>query len=272
MDVFVSIVLGIVQGITEFLPISSTGHLVLVHSLIGMEGDSSLAFDAILHLATACAVIVYFFDELYILFQTVLRKFGKLPVNEKDWIVVKALAIGTIPAVCAGVLLESYLESTLRSPFVVAGMLIVGSLFFMYAEYVYENSFHTGSVDVKTGFKIGLFQVLALIPGMSRSGATIAGGMLLGLTRSDAARFSFLLALPVILGAGGKKLFELISSPVPVSWVALGAGALTAFAVGLCAIHFLITFVRKHTLWPFIWYRIILAAFILFVTFFGTAG
>jgi len=270
MDMLSSIILGVVQGITEFLPVSSSGHLVLMHSLLGMEGDSSLAFDAILHFATALAVAVYFFDELYILFQTVLRKFGRLPVNDRDWTVVKALAIGTVPAVIVGVLLESYIEEFFRNPLLVAGMLVVGSLLFMYAEYVYDNSFHTGNIDVKTGWKIGLFQVLALIPGMSRSGATIAGGMILGLTRSDAARFSFLLALPVILGAGGKKLFELIASPVEVSWLAIGVGALAAFAVGLCTIHFLITFVRKHSLWPFIWYRIILAAFIFFVAFFGT--
>ena len=101
-----SIILGVVQGITEFLPVSSTGHLVLMHSLLGMEGETSLAFDAILHLATVLAVVVYFFDELYVLFQTVLRKFGRLPVNERDWTIVKALAIGTVPAVIAGILLE----------------------------------------------------------------------------------------------------------------------------------------------------------------------
>jgi undecaprenyl-diphosphatase len=111
--------------------------------------------------------------------------------------------------------------------------------------------------------------MLALIPGMSRSGASIAGGMILGLNRAEAARFSFLLALPIILGAGGKKLFELISSPVAVDWVAIGVGAIVSFAVGLAAIHFMLTFIRKNTLWPFIWYRIILASFIIFIAFFS---
>ncbi len=270
MDIISSILLGLVQGITEFLPVSSTGHLVLARLLFDIQdGASSLAFDAMLHLATAGAVIVYFFDELYVLFQTVLRKFGRLPVNEKDFLIVKALLIGTIPAVIAGLLLESYMNAALRSPFIVAGMLVGGAFLFMYAEYVYENSFHTGEMNVKTGFKIGLFQVLALIPGMSRSGATIAGGMILGLSRADATRFSFLLAIPVILGAGSKKIFELISSPVSVSWAAIAVGALVAFAVGLAAIHFMVSFIRKHTLWPFIWYRIVLAVFIVFVAFFG---
>ena len=269
MDIISSILLGLVQGITEFLPVSSTGHLVLMRSLLGVQDGSSLAFDAMLHLATAGAVIVYFFDELYVLFQTVLRKFGRLPVNEKDFLIVKALLIGTVPAVIAGLLLESYMDMALRSPFIVAGMLVLGSVLFMYAEYKYENSFHTGEMDVKTGFKVGLFQVLALIPGMSRSGATIAGGMILGLNRADATRFSFLLAIPVILGAGAKKIFELISSPVEVSWIAIGIAAIVAFAVGLAAIHFMVSFIRTHSLWPFIWYRIILAVFIVFVAFFG---
>jgi undecaprenyl-diphosphatase len=258
-----------VQGVTEFLPVSSTGHLILAHSVLGVEDLSSLGFDAVLQLATALAVIVYFFDEIFILVQTVLRKLGRLPVNEKDLLIVKALVIGTIPATVLGLLLESQMEHVFRNPVLVAVVLLVGSIFFMFAEYRYQNNFHTGEIDVKTGLKIGLFQTLALIPGFSRSGATIAGGMLLGLNRNDAARFSFLLALPIILGSGLKKLLDMITSTGEVAWVPLGVGACTAFVVGLCAIHFMITFVRKHTLWPFIWYRIILAVFVLFVAFFG---
>jgi undecaprenyl-diphosphatase len=269
MDAISSIILGFIQGVTEFLPVSSTGHLVLAHTILGVEGKSSLAFDAVLHFATALAVLVYFFDEIFVLVQTVLRKLGRLPVNEKDFTYVKAILIGTIPAVILGVLLESYMEAVFRNPILVALVLILGSVLFMYAEYVYQNNFHTGEVDLKTGFKVGLFQSLALIPGFSRSGATIAGGMILGLNRSDAARFSFLLALPVILGAGSKKILQLISSNIEVDWGPVIMGAFIAFAVGLLAIHFMISFVRKHTLWPFIWYRIILATFVLFVAFFG---
>lgn len=269
MDIFSGIILGIVQGITEFLPVSSTGHLVIAHSVLGVEDASSLAFDAVLQLATVLAVIVYFFDEIFILVQTVLRKLGRLPVNEKDFLVVKALAVGTIPAVILGIFFESQMETTFRNPVLVAVVLIAGSLFFMYAEYKYQNNFHTGETDVNTGFRIGLFQSLALIPGMSRSGVTIAGGMLLGLSRSDAARFSFLLSIPLILGSGLKKLLELLNSDEQVAWMSIGVGAGVAFVVGLCAIHFMITFVKKHTLWPFIWYRIVLACFVLFIAFFG---
>lgn len=269
MDIFSGIILGMVQGITEFLPVSSTGHLVLAHSVLGVENVSPLAFDAILHLATAFAVFVYFYRDISLLVQTLLRKLGRLPVNEQDFAMVKALMVGTIPAVVLGLLLESHIEGFFRNPIIVAVVLILGSFLFMYAEYVYQKSFHTGVFNVKTGFKIGLFQALALIPGVSRSGASISGGMLLGFSRSDAAKFSFLLALPIILGAGGKKLFELLSAPVEIAWLPIILGALSAFVVALCAIHFMITFVRKHTLWPFIWYRITIAGFVLLVTFFG---
>ncbi len=269
MDIVASIILGFVQGITEFLPVSSTGHLVLLHIVLGVEDVSSLAFDAILHLATALAVIVYFFDELFMLLQAVLRTLGRLPVNEKDILIVKALLIGTIPAVIGGFFLESYMDLLFRNPILVAIILILGSLLFMYAEYVYDNNFHTGNIDTGTGFKIGLFQMLALIPGMSRSGVTISGGMILGLNRSEATRFSFLLALPVILGAGAKKMLELLSSSVEVAWVPVGIGAGVSFLVGLCAIHFMVTYIKNHSLWPFIWYRITLACFVLFVAFFG---
>lgn len=269
MDTISALILGVVQGITEFLPISSTGHLILARSLLHIDDKMSLAFDAVLHLATAAAVFVYFFDEIYLLLQALLRKLGRLPVNEKDIMVLKALAAGTVPAVVVGFFLEPYMDNLFRSPLLVAVVLIAGSLFFMYAEYVYQNNFHTGETDTKTGFKIGLFQTLALIPGMSRSGVTIAGGMILGLSRSDAAKFSFLLALPVILGGGLKKILELMSSPEQIVWAPLAFGAVTAFVVGLCAIHFMISFVRKYTLWPFIWYRIVLACFVLFIWFFG---
>jgi len=269
MDIFSAVILGIVQGLTEFLPVSSSGHLILTHTLLGIENEGALAFDAILQLATVLAVIVYFFDDIYTLTQALMRKLGRLPVNEKDITLLKALGVGTIPAVVLGLFLESYMETTFRHPLIVAGVLVLGSILFMFAEYRYQNCYHEREVDVKSGWKIGLFQALALIPGFSRSGATIAGGMLLGLSRYEAARFAFLLSVPIILGSGLKKLLELITSDVAVMWSPIIFGAITSFIVGLLAIHFMISFVRNHTLWPFIWYRIILAAFVVFITFFG---
>lgn len=267
MAVFPAILLGALQGITEFLPISSTGHLVLAHALWGGAGGSDLAFDAILHLATATAVVVYFWSDLMILLNTLVRKLSRLPVNEKDMTLIYALLIGTIPGVAFGIMLESLMESVFREPLLVAGVLVAGSVLFAYAEWRYLNSKREGSMSVRKGLIIGLFQALALVPGMSRSGASIVGGMLLGLTRVEAARFSFLLAIPIMLGAGGKKFLELATASEPVAWLSVAAGATTAFIVALLAIHFMLSFVRNHTLWPFIWYRIILAGLVIAVVF-----
>jgi undecaprenyl-diphosphatase len=264
-----AIVLGIVQGLTEFLPVSSTGHLILARTVFGLNDAQGLAIDAVLQLATVAAVFVYFFPDIWLLTQTALRKLGRLPVNKKEETLLYALIIGTIPAVFFGLLLESFMESTFRSPLLVAFVLVAGSILFMYAEYVYQNKPRTNEITIASGIKIGLFQVLALIPGMSRSGATIAGGMLLGLSRSEAARFAFLLAIPVIAGAGVKKLLELIVSDTAISWGPVIIGSAVAFVTGLLAIHLLLAFVRSHTLWPFIWYRLILAGFVVFVFFFG---
>ncbi len=269
MDMFSAVILGIVQGVTEFLPISSTGHLILTRALFGIEDGNSLAFDAVLHLATVGAIILYFSKDIMLLVNASLRKMGKLPVNNKDINMVYALLIGTVPAVVIGIALESYVATTFRSPILVALVLFVGSFLFIYAEWKYQNSSHTGKIDSMTGLKIGLFQTLAMFPGMSRSGATISGGMLLGLTRSESARFSFLLAIPVILGAVVIKFLELIKSDVTIEWSFILVGAVTAFVTGLMAVHFMLSFIQKHTLWPFIWYRILLAGFIVFVFWVG---
>lgn len=265
MSIIETIVLGFVQGMTEFLPVSSTGHLILIRSVFETPATGTLAFDAVLHLATASAVIIYFSKDIWVLMQAALRKLGRLPVNERDLTLLYALLVGTVPAVVAGLLLESYMDTLFRNPILVAVVLIMGSLLFIYAEWVYQKSVPQNNLDTKTGFKIGLFQALALIPGVSRSGATIAGGMIFGLSRSEAARFAFLLAVPVMLGAGFKKLIGLIQSGGDVSWGLIGIGAVVAFSTGLFAIHFMISFVRRYTLWPFIWYRIALALFVLYV-------
>lgn len=266
MTFFEAIVLGVVQGITEFLPISSSGHLVLARSLFGLNNAQGLAVDAVLQLATIAAVVVYFFPDIYQLCQTLLRKLGRLPVNPKDEKLLYALLLGTIPAVVFGLMLESLMESAFRHPLLVAGVLVAGSIFFMYAEYVYQKKARDNEMTARKGLGIGFFQTLALIPGMSRSGATIAGGMLLGLSRTDAARFAFLLAVPVIAGAGAKKLLELMASDGVIAWGPIAVGSVVAFVTGLLAIHFLLSFVRRHTLWPFIWYRLVLAAFVIFVS------
>ncbi len=270
MDILLAIVLGFVQGLTEFLPISSTGHLILVRELFpNAHQANDLAFDAVLHFATTGAVLIYFWKDILGLFHTALRFLGRLPVGDRDMAMLRALLFGTIPAVILGLLLEDLMETTFRSPLLVAVILVLGSCLFAYAEYAYVLRGGRSAMTGAMGFKIGLFQTLALIPGMSRSGITIAGGLILGLSRVEAARFAFLLAFPVMLGAGGKKLVELMSANGTTEWLPILLGAATAFVVGLGAVHFMMNFMRTNTLWPFIWYRILLAVFVVAMVFLG---
>ena len=204
MNIGDAIVLGLVQGVTEFLPISSTGHLVLVRELLTINEANMLAVDAVLHLATTLAVVLYFWSDLWTLLQALLRKLGRLPVNEKDLMMVYALVIGTIPAVVLGVLLEPVMTK-FQTPEVIAVFLALAAIFFLFVEWKYFLRPEHGSVTIKRAWKVGLFQALALVPGLSRSGTTIAGGMLLGMSRYEASRFSFLLAIPITLGVGIKK-------------------------------------------------------------------
>lgn len=268
MDALNSIFFGLLQGLTEFLPVSSTGHLVLLHEFMG-EGVNDMAFDAVLQLATVLAVMIYFWRDIVVLMNAVTRKLSRLPVNEKDITLAYALIIGTIPAVFVGLLLEPYMETIFRDPILVAGVLVAGSVLFAIAEWHYQNRKREDKITIRKGLLIGLFQCLALIPGMSRSGASIAGGMLLGLSRTEAARFSFLLAVPVILGSGLKKLLDLMVAGGSTDWGAIMLAAVVAFLSGLFAIHFMLSFVRRHSLWPFIWYRVVLAGFVFFFFYFG---
>ncbi len=262
-----AVILGLVQGVTEFLPVSSTGHLVLVHEWLLIEGPNALAFDAVLHFATTAAVIVYFWSDLWVLLQVALRKLGRLPVNQKDITLFYALIIGTVPAVILGVLLQDLISEKLRNPVFVAVILFCASIFFLYAEWRYYLNPPHGELTVKKGLLVGLFQALALLPGMSRSGSTLAGGMLLGLSRYEAARFSFLLAIPITLGVGIKMSLDLLKEGGTVDWFMIGVGAAVSFVTGLIVIHFFLNFIRKYTLWPFVWYGIILSAMVGYVHF-----
>lgn len=251
-----SIIFGIVQGLSEFLPVSSSGHLVILHQFFGnTAGD--LSFDILLHMATLLAVLVYFRKDIFYVVETLWRLVLRKPVEKKDIQLIIALLVGTIPAGLLGALFASDIENMFRSSFSVAIALIAGSILFIVAESVRKEHRTIGG---KRGFWVGCFQALALIPGISRSGSTISGGLILGFTRGEAVRFSFLLAIPIILGAGIVKLggAEMLVFSVPVI-----LGALSAFLSGLLAIHVLIKFLKKHTLMPFVWYRILLAILIL---------
>lgn len=261
MDIFYSIILGIIQGLTEFLPISSSGHLIVFRDILGWHTNSDLSFDAVLQLATAFAVIVYFWKDILRLIKSFFNLITQKAVEEKDKIIIFAIIIGTIPAIIVGIFLEKYMETVFRSSLLVALVLLIGSLF-MYLAEKFSNK--DKELTIKKGFYIGIFQCLALIPGFSRSGATISGGLFLGLNREESARFSFLLSIPIILGSGLKKIFELwLSDQLNSDGITLSIGAITAFVVGLFAIKFLINFLKKYSLKTFIYYRIVLAILII---------
>lgn len=231
-----NIILGVIQGLTEFIPVSSSGHLVLAREFLSVHGND-LAFDAVLQLATVLAVLVYFRKDLWALVY--------------DWKKLKIIILATIPAVIVGLFLENYMETVFRNVLLVAIMLVVGSFIMLLSEFFATQN---KSLNLKNGFMIGLFQCLALVPGMSRSGMTISGGLFTGLSREEATRFSFLLSFPIILGSGLKKVFDIQTFDL-----SFGLAFVTAFIVGLAAIHFLIKFLKTHTLRTFAWYRIILA-------------
>src|SRR3989344_159372 len=206
MSLLDAVVLGLVQGITEFLPISSSGHLVLMREWLDISQVGALTVDAVLQLATACAVLLYFRKDITRVVATFFQWVSRKPLDENEKKLLVALMLGTIPAVLAGMLLEDLMETTFRNPMLVALTLIIGSIVLFIAERVGKGD---KGIHGRKGLGIGLFKVLALVPGFSRSGATISGGLFLGLSKVEATRFSFLLSIPILLGSGLKKLTEL---------------------------------------------------------------
>lgn len=259
-----SAALGAVQGLTEFLPISSTGHLILARELLGIQTEGGLAFDAILQLGSILAVFVVFHKDVQRLIITAWRlvmERGRNVIPE-DKTLLTGILLGTIPALAFGLLLQKKMETVFRSPLLVACTLILGSLLFIAAER-YAKQKRT-LPDVKRAWWIGVFQTLALVPGVSRSGATISGGLLLGLTRESATRFSFLLSLPIITGSGLLKFKDVLQDgSTDFTLTTLAIGFATSFAVGYLCIRWLIQFLKTHSLMPFVWYRLGLAAVVL---------
>jgi undecaprenyl-diphosphatase len=265
MSITDALLLGIVQGIAEFLPISSTGHLILLRDVLGVVTEHGLAVDAVLHLATACAVLLYFWRDWRDLAVGVWRwvRGGLVTAEQKTlfWV----LLLGTAPAVVLGILLEDAMETTFRSSELVALVLVVGSVLFVIAEFAGKRCVEKVALSVPRGVALGFFQALALVPGMSRSGSLISGGLLLGLSREYAARIAFLLGLPVMLGAGAKKMLDLSAATlVGDEWSIIFFSAAVAFFVGIVSIHYLLKFLRNHSLWVFAVYRIVLAIFVLY--------
>jgi len=266
MNIIEAIVLGAVQGLTEFIPVSSSGHLVLVRELFGINNAQGLAFDAVLHLSTSFAVLVYFWPEIKILFQTALLwlkdKNGSDEEIEKENLnLLKALILGTIPVVIVAFFFEGFITGDLRSPLVVAAALIAGSIIFWLAEQTGDGR---RRLTPKRGLLAGSAQIIALIPGISRSGITIAGGLFAGLNREMATKFSFLLAFPIVFGAGLKKLLDLgFNGLLEELGLTIIVGSFAAFIFGYISIKYMLHYLKNHSLTIFVVYRIILAAVVI---------
>jgi len=263
MELISPIILGFVQGLTEFVPISSTGHLILIREVLGYTSGYDLAFDAVLHLATSLAVIIYFGHDIIRFCKNGSCNFRGENISERPSVLFWAIVAATIPAALIGYLFGEQINSALHNTLTVAVGLAIGAVFMLLAEIAKINE---KSLSIKRGFGIGLFQVLAFIPGFSRSGATIGGGMLIGLKREIAVRFAFMISAPILLGIGVNQLLELSNNG---GLIAIGTsliiGSITAFIVGMAAIHFMVKYLRNHNLNIFIFYRMALAIIIILV-------
>jgi len=254
MPVLHAIVLGIVQGLTEVLPISSSAHLVLFPWFFKWQYQG-LSFDVALHIGTAIAFGVYFFNDWTGIIRSAFTK-DKSRRNNMLWYIV----IGTIPAAFAGLLLEKKAETVFRSPAVIAAMLLVFSGVLWLADHLGKKQKLLENIGVSSALIVGFAQILALIPGVSRSGITITAGLLKGLSREAAARFSFFLATPIVFAAGALKLSKLHASDLTFSfWM----GILFSAVSGFIATHFLLNFVKRSNFNIFVVYRIALGMAIL---------
>ncbi|WP_338748097.1 undecaprenyl-diphosphate phosphatase [Janibacter alittae] len=262
MDYLTAVILGLVQGLTEFLPISSSAHISIVGQLIGQD-DPGAAFTAITQLGTETAVLIYFWRDIV----TIIRKWTlalarTVPQSDPDvrmgWLVI----VGSIPIGLLGLLFKDQIETGLRSLWITATMLLVFALVIMAAERVGTQERRLTQLTWKHGIFYGLWQALALVPGVSRSGGTIAGGLFMGYTRQAAARYSFLLAIPAVLASGGLQVVEVLRGQAEGSgtaWGPIWAATGIAFVVGYAVIAWFMRYITTHTFTPFMIYRIVLA-------------
>lgn len=267
MSIFQALILGLVQGLSEFLPISSSGHLVAVPIIFGWN-EHPLVFDTTLHLGTAAALLIYFWKDLWAILFGFLKDVSSKKLNIKSYSDLGMLAlfilVGCIPAGILGVLFDDAFESYFRGALTVSIFLTLGSLLMILAEKVSKKNSQT--LSFKKSIFVGIMQALALFPGVSRSGATISGGLLLNLDRETAAKFSFLLSFPIVVMAGMFKLLTSYNDLLQVSAMPLIVGFLASALSGVLAISFLMKFLKKNSLAVFIIYRFILA--LLLIVFF----
>jgi undecaprenyl-diphosphatase len=266
MDTLVqALVMGVVQGLTEFLPVSSSGHLILVPYLLGWDDPfiDSLAFSVMLHMATLLALLIYFRADWLRLIPAGLaairdRSFRGDPDRRLAWL----LAVATVPAVIAGVLLNDLIETSFREPRLVAITLVIGAAILWVADQTSARRKDVAGVSFPAAIGIGAAQAIALVPGISRSGISISAGLFAGLTREAAARFSFLMATPITAGAGIWETRKLLTGEAGVD-IAIGplvVGMIAALLAGLAAISMTLRYLRGHPTTIFVAYRVVLAA------------
>lgn len=269
MEFLQAIILGLVQGLTEFLPISSSAHIKIVGELIGAGGDPGAAFTAIIQLGTEAAVLVFFWrDVVRIVTRWVKALFGRIPRNDPDarmgWLII----IGSLPIIILGLIFQDQIETSLRSLWLVAATLIVFGILLGVADAVGSKKRRLKEITYPSGIVFGLAQALALIPGVSRSGGTITAGLFMGFERKAAARYSFLLAMPAVFGSGLFQLYKSIKEPCTDALAGCtpeifngfetGVATVVAFVVGLVVIAFFMNYISRRSFLPFVIYRIAL--------------
>ena len=275
MDIVKDVTLGVIQGLTEFLPVSSSAHLDFIPKMLGW-GDPGPAFTAVIQLGTTVALVIYFWKDLLNITTAFLKSLR--PGGDKTSLDVRlgwAVVVGTIPAGVAGLLLEKKIDTVFRDLRLTAAALIVMGLVLLLADYVGKKKRPLSSIQIKDGWIVGLFQCLALIPGSSRSGSTFTGAFLQGLDRPAVARFSFLLSVPIIVLSGLYKMKDVIKPKAPEPGMHLmnlssGDALLTAVVAGLvgyAAISFLMKYLRTHSNLVFVVYRIIVGALLLYLVY-----
>lgn len=257
------IILAVVQGLTEFLPVSSSGHLVLV-PFFAEWPDQGLAFDVAVHFGSLAAVCIYFRGEIAAMLRGGVAVLGG-DVSSPHSRMAIAIAVASVPAAIAGLMFADWIEANLRNPMVIVYTLSGYGVLMAVADRIGKRVRRIADVGYKDALIIGLAQALALVPGTSRSGVTITAARFLGFERADAARFSFLMSAPVIFLAAAYKFLGLVLGDEPVLWGQLALGAATACVVAYLSIEFFMRIVTRIGLAPFAIYRLILAAIILYV-------